>query len=201
MEANPTIVAGLFFGLVLMSLAIAWRRLQQPVPHHWIIAVAVGLVTFILLGLRGGSPAGYPGLALFVGAGALAICAMILPGISGSLILVLVGMYGPVLGAVTSREIAPLAVFALGAVVGLALFSQLLYWALTRYHDNVVAALVGLMGGSLRILWPWPDGVSGSALGVPGSDWGIVVAGGAAGAIAVYVIARLASIRGDELTP
>lgn len=201
LQANPTLVAGLFFGLVVMSLSIAWHRLRKPRPAHVSIALGVALATFLLLGAGGGAAVSNPTLLVFFGAGALAICAMILPGISGSLILVLVGMYAPVLGAVTSRNALALGVFAAGAAVGLALFSQLLDWALTHHHDIVVAALVGLMGGSLRILWPWPDGVAGAGLGAPGSDWTVVVGAGVVGALAVYVVAHLASDREDLVTP
>jgi putative membrane protein len=92
---------------------------------------------------------------------------MILPGISGSLILVMLGMYGPVLAAVTDRELGLLAVFLVGATLGLALFSQLLHWALERHYNTVMAALVGLMAGSTRVLWPWPNGLEGTELGAP----------------------------------
>ncbi len=200
LEANPTLVAGLFFGLVLMSLGIAWHRLRQPTSRHVAAALGVGLVTFVLLGVGGGTAVASAGPVAFFIAGAFAICAMILPGISGSLILVLVGMYAPVLAAVTGRDILTLALFASGAVVGLALFSQLLDWALTHHHDLVIAALVGLMGGSLRILWPWPDGVAGAGLSAPGGDWPVVLTAGVVGAAAVYVVARLASDREGQVS-
>ena len=200
LEANPTLVAGLFFGLVLMSLGIAWHRLRQPTSRHVAAALGVGLVTFVLLGIGGGTTVAAAGPVAFFIAGALAICAMILPGISGSLILVLVGMYAPVLAAVTGRDVLTLALFASGAVVGLALFSQLLDWALTHHHDLVIAALVGLMGGSLRILWPWPDGVAGAKLSAPGGDWPVVLTAGVVGAAAVYVVARLASDREGQVS-
>ena len=87
-------------------------------------------------------------------AGSIAISAMILPGISGSFILVLLGMYTEVLGAVNDRDVASLGIFALGCVIGLALFSTLLSWLLERYHNWVIAAMIGLMLGSTRVLWP-----------------------------------------------
>ena len=138
---------------------------------------------------------GDPSALAFFGAGILAICAMILPGISGSLILLMLGMYAPVLGAVTDREFGTIIVFALGAVVGLALFSQLLYWLLEHHHDNVLAALIGLMAGSARILWPWPDGIGSAEIGVPGDDWLSVVVAMALGAVAVSLIAQLGMSR------
>ena len=87
-------------------------------------------------------------------AGAIAICAMILPGVSGSFLLLMLGMYDNVLGAVTDRDLVSLGVFLVGAVVGLALFSQVLHLALQRHHDLVKAVLIGLMAGSVRVLWP-----------------------------------------------
>jgi putative membrane protein len=200
LERNPTVIAGGFFGLVVASVVVAWSQLRHPKGAHIVTALAVGVGMFLLLGFGERSPGPQPGLALFFAAGALAICAMILPGISGSLILVLVGMYAPVLGVVTARQWGVMAVFALGAVVGLALFSQVLHWALTHHHDVVLAALVGLMGGSLRMLWPWPDGINGPGLGVPRADWPMVGLAALVGAAAVYLLTRLASSREAELT-
>jgi putative membrane protein len=84
---------------------------------------------------------------------------MILPGISGSFILLMIGMYGAVIEAVDQRELGNAALVALGCVIGLALFSSALGWVLERAFDPVMAALIGLMLGSLRVLWPWPNGV------------------------------------------
>jgi putative membrane protein len=92
---------------------------------------------------------------------------MILPGISGSFILLMLGMYEATIGAVDDREIVTLLVFAAGATIGLALFSTLLDRLLRDHHDTVIAALIGLMAGSLRVLWPWPDGTETTALGTP----------------------------------
>ena len=172
-------MAGLFFGLVLGSIVVAWGGLHRREATQFAIMGGVGLVAFILLGFQSGPSASPPTLAYF-GAGAIAICAMILPGISGSFLLLMMGMYAAVLGAVHDREIVSLAVFALGAIVGLALFSTALNWLLDRHSDAVLAALIGLMIGSLRVLWPWPNGVgilsedesesiSGTGLGLPES--------------------------------
>jgi putative membrane protein len=92
---------------------------------------------------------------------------MILPGVSGSFLLVMLGMYGSVLGAVNDRDLVVLAVFAAGCVVGLGIFSQLLHWALGNHYRVVMAILVGLMVGSTRVLWPWPGGVDSTALHAP----------------------------------
>jgi putative membrane protein len=85
----------------------------------------------------------------------VAICAMILPGISGAFILVLLGKYHYVLEAVNNRDFFTLAIVALGAVCGLVLFSRLLNWLFSRQHDPTIALLCGLMVGSLRKIWPF----------------------------------------------
>jgi len=195
LEERPEVIAGLFFGLVLGSIGIAWRLLRGATWRHVAIAAVVGLVLFGALGLGEGQVREDPSSLAFFGAGALAICAMILPGISGSLILLMLGMYAPVLAAVTDREFGTITVFALGAMVGLAIFSQLLHWLLEHHHDNVLAALIGLMAGSMRILWPWPDGVGSAELGAPGNDWISVFAAMVIGAMIVTLISRLAMSR------
>lgn len=193
LETNPTVLAGGFFGLVLGSVAIAWGLLKRPGLIHVLVALTVGGILFWVLGFGEDATVNDPGLFVYFGAGALAICAMILPGISGSLILLLIGMYANVLGAVNDRDFAALGVFILGAIVGLALFSQVLHWALSRYHDLVLAGLIGLMAGSLRVLWPWPNGVDSAALGAPGDDVVAVLIAAAVGLVVVFGISRLAA--------
>ncbi|MGI9585680.1 MAG: DUF368 domain-containing protein [Acidimicrobiia bacterium] len=175
LHEQPVLMASLFLGLVAGSIVVAWKMLRVANKTHLLVALAVGLGVFVLLGIPGGTSedsvaqVAEPALWAFLVSGAIAICAMILPGISGSFILVVLGMYGPVLQAVTDRDLASLAVFAIGAVVGLALFSQILHKALTLHHDMVLAVLIGIMAGSLRVLWPWPLGVGSTALGAPDS--------------------------------
>lgn len=158
LEEYPEEMAGLFFGLVVASVVIAWRMLETRDALRIVVILATGALTFWLLGFQSG-PVADPALIAFFGAGAIAICAMILPGISGSFILLMMGMYGAVLDAVTERDLTALLVFMIGAVIGLALFSSALGLLLDRHHDTVLAALIGLMIGSLRVLWPWPNGV------------------------------------------
>lgn len=173
---QPELMAAVFMGLVAGSVVIAWRLVRVPRPRHALVIAAVGVVTFLALGLQAGTSdesvaqAADAPLWAFFGAGAVAICAMILPGISGSFILVLLGMYGPVLAAVTGIDLVVVGTFLLGCVIGLALFSQVLHFLLQRYHDIVLAALIGLMAGSIRVLWPWPDGVDSTELGAPAGD-------------------------------
>ncbi len=166
LEEHPVHMSGVFFGLVAGSLVVTAplvRRSRGPLVVLAVVAVA----TFLLLGLRSG-PSDDPPLWFVVIAGAIAICAMILPGISGSFLLLMMGMYDFILGAVTDRDLAVIALFGVGAVAGLASFSSVLHWALNRHTDIVLAGLLGLMAGSLRVLWPWPDGTAGTTLAMPG---------------------------------
>ena len=198
LEDEAVLMAAVFLGLVAGSVVVAWRLLKQPTVQHFLIIVGVGIAAFILLGLRGGtseasvSQASDPSLWAFFLAGAIAICAMILPGVSGSFLLVVLGMYGPVLSAVTDRDLTALVVFMLGAVIGLALFSQVLDRALHRYHDIVIASLIGLMAGSVRVLWPWPFGVDSTELGAPDGQIVASIVAALIAFIAVFVIAGAA---------
>jgi len=171
LENSPVEMAGLFFGLVAGSVVVAWGLLEIRDLRRWTVLIVVAIITFVVLGLRGGtsddtvSQIDDPVLWAFFFAGAIAICAMILPGISGSFLLVTMGMYGPVLAAVNERDFVTVVVFALGCVIGLALFSQVLHWALVEHEPTVMAGLIGLMVGSVRVLWPWPSGLDSTELG------------------------------------
>lgn len=170
----PEIMAALFVGLVAGSAVIAWKLLTVRDAFRIAILLGTGVAVFVLLGLTestsadGASQITDPATWAFFAAGAVAICAMILPGISGSFILVILGMYGPVLTAVNDRDFLTLTVFLFGTIVGLALFSQILHRALRDHYNTVMAVLIGLMIGSLRVLWPWPLGVDSTALEAPG---------------------------------
>lgn len=192
---HPVPMAALFLGLVGGSVVVAWRLLTRRDAAHLAIVAVVGLAVFVLLGLgaEGGETTGQrvdPPLWAFLLAGAVAICAMILPGISGSFVLVMLGMYGPVLRAVAAFDLLAVAVFAVGAVLGLAVFSQVLHRALERYYDVVLAALVGLLVGSTRVLWPWPDGVDSVALAAPDSQVLVAAALCVAGFALVLLVTR-----------
>jgi putative membrane protein len=172
LEENPQEMAGLFFGLVLGSALVAWRLLDGVQSTELAFMSVTAVAMFFLLGLtnstsdNGAEVVTEPYWMFFL-AGSLAICAMILPGISGSFILVMLGMYPEVLGAVSDRDLTSLLVFMTGAVVGLALFSTLLNYLLERYRNRMLAVMIGLMVGSLRVLWPWPDGTESTVLCAP----------------------------------
>jgi putative membrane protein len=196
LEEQPQNTAAAFFGLVLGSIVIAWRLVRRWDSVRVGTGLAVAIIAFVVLGLRG-EPVADPSLVLFLGAGAIAIVAMILPGISGSFILLMLGMYQAVLDAVNDRDLAIVGVFLVGAVVGLAVFSTLLNHLLRSHHDTVMAALIGLMLGSLRVLWPWPDGADTAALSSP-VDPLVPALLALAGLVAVLVIGWLAGRTGRE---
>ena len=166
LEHHPVEMAGLFFGLVLGSVVVALPMVPVWDARRLLAGGLSAAVTFVVLGFRTGAGADPSWWFLFA-AGAIAICAMILPGISGSFLLLTLGVYEYVLGAVNDRDAAVVGVFFAGCVVGLACFSNVLHWALDRWADTVMAVLIGLMVGSLRALWPWPDGTGEEQLGAP----------------------------------
>ena len=174
---HPVRMSGLFFGLVAGSLTVAWRLIRSIGAREIVVMLVVAVGLFLLLGLRADTEVA-EGTAevvtkawwVFLLSGALAICAMILPGISGSFILVMIGMYTEVLGAVNDRNLVALSATAVGCIIGLALFSTVLNWSLEQHHDLVMAAMVGLMLGSLRVLWPWPGGTTTTTLTWPSDD-------------------------------
>lgn len=202
LEEEPIKTAAVFFGLVVGSVATTVRLVTRWEAAHVVVAAAVAVVTFLVLGLGSGQVHD-PALAFVFLGGAIAVCAMILPGISGSFLLLMLGLYHAVLDGVSERDFALLGVFTLGAVLGLALFSSALSWALERFEQRMLAGLIGLMVGSLRVLWPWPNGTgseestNGTEMALPRGDvvWPIVLAL-VAGA-AIVLIARFA---GDHTT-
>lgn len=199
LDDQPVRMAAVFLGLVLGSIWVALRLLDKVDAAAIAVMIGVGVVFFLVLGLRSDTSTASDAAEVvtkawwvFFLSGAIAICAMILPGISGSFLLVMLGMYTEVLGAVNDRNILMLGVFALGCVVGLALFSTLLNWLLQNYHRLVLAAMIGLMIGSTRVLWPWPGGTNTTTLSMPAGDVAIpvlLVAIGIAVVVAIDLIA------------
>ncbi len=169
LENHPVEMAALFFGLVAASVFVARGMVSRWDWARITIFIGVALIAFAVLGYRSGE-ADSPATWIFFFAGAFAISAMIIPGVSGSFLLLVLGMYEAVLAAVNDREIDVLIVFVVGAVIGLALFSSALHWALETHHDVVMAAITGLLLGSLRVLWPWPNGIDGPELSGPIAD-------------------------------
>jgi putative membrane protein len=153
LENRPTMVWSFFFGLVFASVLVVARRIERWRPALWVALMAGAVFAYLLVGLV---PLQTPDAAWFLFlSGAIAICAMILPGISGAFILVLLGKYQYVLSAVNQRDLLTIFWVGAGAAVGIVTFAQILGWLFRRYHDATVAVLTGLMMGSLRKVWPW----------------------------------------------
>ena len=172
---QPVRTSSVFLGLVLGSVVVASKLVTSHRGRNASIAALTAIPLFLVLGLRADTHAtGVEAVTrpwwVFVLSGALAICAMILPGISGSFILVMIGMYTEVIGAVNDRNIPILAATGLGCVIGLMLFSSLLNWLLQHHHDTIIAAMIGLMIGSVRVLWPWPNGTWTTTISAPSGD-------------------------------
>ena len=157
LDNQPVLIWSFFFGLVLASVVTVAKRIKR-----WGVIVMTALVAGAIgaFFLVGAVPAQTPNTWWFLFlSGALASVAMILPGISGAFILLILGKYEFVLGAVNNFDIVSLGILALGAVVGIVIFAQLLGYLFKRHHDLTVAVLTGFMLGSLRKLWPWKETV------------------------------------------
>lgn len=164
LDARPMEMSAVFVGLVLGAAVVGTRQLRRPRPWHWLLSLATGAALFVVLGFTPGTIEDPSLLVLLIG-GAIAICAWILPGVSGAFLLVLLGLYTPVLQIIRDRDVLAMAVFAVGMVLGLAAFSTALNWLLARAHDVVLAIGLGLLLGSVRVLWPWPVGDGFGATG------------------------------------
>jgi putative membrane protein len=149
----PVVIWSFFFGLVLASAFVVGCRIEK---WEWTTVLGIvisALAAYFLVGLVPiHTPEALPFIYL---CGAVAICAMILPGISGSFILVLLGKYHFVLDAVGRLDLLVLSVFTAGTATGILLFVRILNWLLKRFYQCTMAALTGLMIGSLRKIWPW----------------------------------------------
>ena len=153
LENEPILVWSFFFGLVLASVFFVARDIREwKISTVFIFLLGAVLAYFITSITPATSNESLPFLFL---SGALAVCAMILPGISGAFILVLLGSYKTVLDAVHQRDYLIIAVVGIGAVFGLLSFARLLKWMFHRYKDLTLALLTGFILGSLNKIWPW----------------------------------------------
>ncbi|NOI74059.1 DUF368 domain-containing protein [Vibrio coralliilyticus] len=152
---HPIPLWSFFFGLILVSVFHILKQIEKRSFSRLIfLLLGVGFAYSItILNPLQMDPTSIN--VMF--AGAIAICAMILPGISGSFILLLIGMYSPVLGAVKSLDITILLLFLTGCIIGLLSFSHILSWLLKRFRDITLIFLTGLMIGTLPKIWPWKE--------------------------------------------
>tara|TARA_R110001583_G_scaffold8895_2_gene41912 strand:- start:15065 stop:16000 length:936 start_codon:yes stop_codon:yes gene_type:complete len=158
LEQHPILIWSFFFGLIVASAIVIAKKITEWKIRS-IIAMIVGIgIAYMITEV---TPAETTNAYWFLFlSGALAICAMILPGISGAFILLLLGKYEFVLNALSSFKLDVIAVFGCGAVVGLLSFSNLLSWLLKKYHNMTIALLSGFMIGSLNKVWPWKETAS-----------------------------------------
>ncbi len=165
LETHPVQMRALFFGLVAAGVAVPLGILLRTPPGGLdakaaVLIVVAAVTAVVLTGLPPGNITDPPLIAVFFAAAA-AICALVLPGVSGSFLLLSFGLYESTIAAVNERNVVYLAVFAVGAIFGLAVFVSILRWLLDSHERITMAIIVGLMIGSLRALWPWQDGDRG----------------------------------------
>ncbi|PCK08939.1 MAG: DUF368 domain-containing protein [Alteromonadaceae bacterium] len=153
LQHSPLLVWSFFAGLICASVLLLYR--QQPAWRllDWLYC-ALGASFVILISLSKSTQLPGDWWVLFFG-GFIAICAMILPGISGSFILLLLGLYPAFLNAIKDVDLLALASFGAGCIAGLLVFSRFVSWLLSRYHQKTLAVLIGFLIGSLNVVWPW----------------------------------------------
>ena len=159
LESNPIELRAVFAGLVAAGIYIPYKMSVKVNGDNWglrdyLLALIGALAAFFLTGLPQGEVSN-PGPILIFFSAAIAICALVLPGISGSFLLLTIGMYSATIGALNDRDLQYLLIFTLGALLGLASFVSLLKFLLNQRARPTLVLLAGLMLGSLRALWPW----------------------------------------------
>ena len=157
LESQPENMRGLFAGLILVSLIVPYRMVGASWRvTDYLLGLTAAAISFALVSLPKQEVTD-PALALVFIAAAVAVCALVLPGVSGSFLLLAIGFYAPTIAAVNDLDFGYLSVFVLGAIVGLALCSTVLRWLLVNQRRITLVVMTGLMLGSLRALWPWQD--------------------------------------------
>lgn len=158
LDSYPVLVWAFFFGLIAASTLFVAKEIRD---WNWKNAIGFAAGIGIALYITSTTPANTPETLPFIFlCGFIAICAMILPGISGSFILLLMGKYSYIMAAVKHLDPMVLGIFGIGAVCGIATFSRLLSYALHRFRNLTLAVLTGFMLGSLNKVWPWKQTVS-----------------------------------------
>jgi putative membrane protein len=152
---QPILVRSFFFGVILISALLVLREIRK---WNGLAVLSILIGTGIGYGITLLPPIQSPQNFVFIFfAGALAVCAMIVPGISWMFTLMLLGMYQYIVKAVTELNIAVIIVFITGSLIGVVGFSRILSWIFDNYHSTTVALLAGLMFGSLNKVWPWRE--------------------------------------------
>jgi len=156
LENEPILLWSFFFGLVLASVIYIAKQISKWNSISVLILISGAFLAYYITTLNPLVSENSSLLFMFL-AGAIAICAMILPGISGAFIMVLLGAYKPILSAVSDRDYKTIAVVFLGAIVGLLSFSKVLKWLFANYKNYTLAVLTGFIIGSLNKIWPWKE--------------------------------------------
>ncbi|WP_022871925.1 DUF368 domain-containing protein [Nesterenkonia alba] len=165
-ENHPELTRAAFFGMVVASIAVPVRMAGALAARHVIAGLAAAVVTFWLVSLP---PAHVePHWWLVLPAAAVAVSALLLPGLSGSFLLLTFGLYEPTIAAARDLDIAYLSIFAVGMLIGVVSIVKGLKWLLDHHHRFTLVVLAGVMLGALRTLWPWQD--ESRALLVPGEN-------------------------------
>ncbi|WP_017622593.1 DUF368 domain-containing protein [Nocardiopsis chromatogenes] len=155
-ESERQFAYAVFFGLVLASVYVPYSStLQRWRAGDYLLALVVAAVAFVLIGLPPSEIE--PNPLIVAAAAAVAVSALVLPGMSGSLILLTLGLYTSTMDALNDRDLGYIGTFVLGALIGGALFVKLLQWLLDRHHHLAMVVMTGLLAGSLRALWPWQE--------------------------------------------
>ena len=154
LENEPILLWSFFFGLVLASIIFIAKQITKWNFISFAVLISGAFLAYYITTLHPLVSENSSLLFMFL-AGAIAICAMILPGISGAFILVLLGAYKPILAAVNDRDLKTIAAVGFGAIVGLLSFSKILKWLFANYKNYTLAALTGFIIGSLNKIWPW----------------------------------------------
>ena len=168
LENNPIEIWSFFFGLIVASTIVVGKKVGKWTPTIGLV-FAIGTLVAVYISSIQTVGSAESSWYIFL-SGSIAICAMILPGISGSFILVLLGSYHVVLDAIKNKEIFTIALFMSGCVVGILSFSRLLKFLFSKYKDITIAVLSGFMLGSLYKVWPWKERIGKEPL-VIHSDW------------------------------
>ena len=188
LDEQPIAMNALFFGLVIVGTYVPAHmvlRVGGWSPLYVLIALISAVVLFFLTGLPAADAAD-PSLIMVFFSAAVAICALVLPGVSGSFLLLTLGMYDTTISALNDRNFVYIGVFALGAILGLAVFVSILRWLLEHKARITLVIITGLMIGSLRALWPWQG--ENRELLAPGEQLGLAIGMFVAGAVFVAVL-------------
>ena len=159
LENHPIVIWSFFFGLVLASIIYIGKQITKWTKGSVLCLILGAILAFYITTLNPMVSANPSPWFLFL-VGMIAICAMILPGISGSFILVLLGAYKPVLSALNTKDFVSIIIILVGAVLGLLSFSRILKWLFSTYKNYTLATLTGFIIGSLNKIWPWKETIS-----------------------------------------